>query len=330
MTGQDFKTRFADVMQSRFADVKASDIAVAVSGGQDSMALAAALSNYFQEELLVITVDHGLRKESRAEAEAVSQIKNIQHKILTWAHDKKPDSRIQEQARKARYDLIFEEMQAQGKTHLFLGHHMNDQAETFLFRLAKGSGLDGLACMAEQQERDGIVLCRPFLSFEKEELVKYCDENNIPYIRDPSNENEDFARVRLRQSMDILAEEGLTAKRLAVTASRLAKAKEALQKIAEKAFDDSVLENETNRIVLRIKDLKDMGFEVLVRVVLKAVTMFGQGGDYGPRMEKVEALCQDILKQKPFRKRTLGGVVFELKVMSTQEQTLYMTAEELE
>lgn len=329
MTDQDFKTRFAEIMRSRFDGVKADDVAVAVSGGPDSMALAAALSDYFQEELLVLTVDHGLRAESKAEAETVSQLKNINHKILAWDHSQKPDSRIQEKARQARYDLMFEEIREQGKMYLFLGHHMNDQAETFLFRLAKGSGLDGLSCMAEQQEREGIILCRPFLSFEKEELVRYCDENNILYSEDPSNENEGFARARLRKSMDVLAEEGLTKKRLAVTASRLSNAREALNNIAEKTFENAVLKNETNRIVLKVKELKEMGFEVLLRVVLKSVSVIGQGGEYGPRMEKVEALCHDILKQNPFRKRTLGGVVFEMKGTNANDETLHMTAEEL-
>lgn len=307
-----------------------SDIAVAVSGGPDSMALLGLLVNSpytFQVHALI--VDHGLREEAAAEAERVrEQIESwprVSAHILQWAGEK-PDAAVQEEARNARYGLMAEYCRAHRVRYLFLGHHQDDQAETVLFRLAKGSGLDGLAGMRPVQVYDDAVsLVRPLLDVPKSALIEMCEAHGVGYVEDPSNANEQYARVRLRQSADILAEEGLSAKRLANTAKRINRAREALDFFAEKAQKDCVLVSNTKRIEYNYKLLRDYPDEVVLRCVMAAFVHFNPDADYAPRMEKVEALLDDLIGEESFRKRTLGGVVFE---RDDENQRLILAAEE--
>ncbi len=297
-------------------------VAVGVSGGPDSMALVHALSVYFSKHdkdvcIHALTVDHGLRAEAAEEAQmvkdAVSSLDNVKHEILVWDHSAAPDARVQERARHARYDLFAQYMDQNNITHLFLAHHMDDQAETFLFRLAKGSGLDGLACMSDIQERFGwMFLCRPFLGVCKDDIVAYCDKERVPHVHDPSNDAEVYARVRLRKSMDVLQDEGLTAKRLYTTAKRLARARDALDDMAGTAYVSCLSSNDTNRLVFNFNPLKINHKEVVLRVLIRGfIALCGQQ-DYGVRLERLENLCDDLLKPSDFRKRTLGGVIFEV------------------
>ena len=314
----------------RFSDgiTKERSIAVAVSGGPDSMALCGLLSVWAKSErpdlkIHAITVDHRLRPESGTEAKSVGKtlkiFPNITHRILVWAHDETPSSRVQETARQARYDLIYTYMKKEGLKHLFLGHHQDDQAETVLFRLAKGSGLDGLSGMEPYQEtEEGIVLCRPLLSAAKDGLVAYCQNNNILFHNDPSNEADRFARVRMRRSMDILAQEGLTAKRLSVTARRVSRARKALEELSKNSLNQSILEKDTNRLVLKLSVIQNCPEEIGLRVVLRAMEILVPSENYGPRLERVEELFSDLMKPDAFRKRTLSGIIFDRKDKTDQ------------
>ncbi len=296
-------------------------IAVAVSGGPDSMALLDALFSFSAKrecQVIAYTVDHQFHEAAHQEAldvGAYCEKHNIRHHILKWDHSAgETDSRVQENARTARYALMTEQMKADGISHLFLAHHMADQAETFLFRLAKGSGLDGLAAMQPFAEQgQGIILCRPLLEVSKDELVSYCLQKRIDFATDPSNEDEHYARVRLRKALPALEEEGLSAKRLSTTARRMCRARKALDNISLKSFDNSILEMNTDRIVFDLNALRELDEEILIRVVTRALAHFSDGNDYGVRMEKIETLCMDLIHSDVFRKRTLGGVIFELK-----------------
>lgn len=293
-------------------------IAVAVSGGPDSMALTFLLSQYAQKrsglEIHALTVDHGLRPESWQEAETVAQIVRhwpcVTHQILKW-NGEKPESRLQEQARQARYDLMAQYCQAQNIKGLFLGHHREDQSETFLFRLAKGSGLDGLSCMYAAQDRGPVTLLRPLLSVSKAELIALCNSNALAYVQDPSNEKEHFARVRLRKSKAVLEQEGLSDKRLSITAKRLHRARNALEIYTEDAYKKYLKNKNTKHIELYINLLNDPE-EIVLRVLKKAISKLSPTAPpYPVREEKLEALIQDLISGAPFRKRTLGGLIFE-------------------
>lgn len=297
--------------------VEGGSVAVAVSGGPDSMALLWLLSQQTAYDFTAhaLIVDHGLREDAQEEADAVRQVvsgwPNVEPHILRW-EGAKPEAAVQEEARNARYGLMADYCYAHGIQQLFLGHHQDDQAETVLFRLAKGSGLDGLAGMrAVQSYSDDLTLLRPLLELPKSSLVELCEQNNIQYVSDPSNRREEFARVRLRRSAEILAGEGLTPKRLSVTARRLNRAAEALDFYAEEAQKHCIIVKNTDRIEFNCKSLQKYPEETIFRVVMAAFVHFNPETEYGPRMEKVEALLKDLISLEPFRKRTLGGVVFE-------------------
>jgi tRNA(Ile)-lysidine synthase len=302
---------------SAFIPENARCAAAAVSGGPDSMAMLSMLSRSASVPIYAYTVDHGLRDGSAEEARQVGEwVKgwpNVKHRILTWEGEK-PQSRIMEGARRARYALLEKAMREDGAQVLFIAHHQDDQAETFLTRLAKGSGLDGLSGMAPVQRLEsGIVLARPFLESSKEELVSFCTENGIPYVTDPSNQNDAYLRPRLRTVSRALAEEGLSAKRLAVTAKRIARARAALEDLTEKLFSEACRARSENAFSFDFNLLRQYPEEIVLRILLKAMDILGPEKDYGPRLERVEILMERILKEAGFRGATLGGCFFSLE-----------------
>ncbi len=265
--------------------------------------------------IYALSVDHGLRPEAADEvrqvADRVRDWPQIEHVALKWEGDK-PEKRIQEEARGARYDLMGAWCRENGVRHLFLGHHQDDQAETFLLRLAMGSGLDGLAAMrAVQDYGQDLSLLRPFLGVSKERLLATCAALNVPFVMDPSNKSDHFARVRLRKSLVALEAEGLSNKRLAVTAERLDRARRGLEQITEKAEKSALVTKDTDRIIYDCEALVVWPEEIVLRVITGAMRALRPMGDHLPRMEKIESLFRDFMSPAPFTKRTLGGLIFE-------------------
>lgn len=293
-------------------------LACAVSGGPDSMALLYLLSRWSMKhgrKLYAFTVDHGLRPESATEAEMVgawARANNVSHEVLRWQGDK-PQSRVLEEARAARYALLHDAVKRVGAKHLFVAHHQDDQAETFLIRLAKGSGLDGLSGMRSMQKKeDDFVLVRPLLDVTKEQLVSICDDNNVPYVRDPTNENPDYLRPRLRAARAILEEEGLSSKRLAVTAKRLLRARDALDALSDELLERALKNGGAEDFLFDLNILRSAHEELVVRVLLKSLAVLRPDADYAPRMEKVEALVERLVKDPAFNGATLGGCIFAI------------------
>lgn len=306
-------------------------VAVGVSGGPDSMALLWLLSQWAKPKnisLLAFTVDHGLRANSAEEAAQVGawvkRWPQVSHRILQWEGDK-PGTRILEEARGARYGLMAEAMAEPGARYLFIAHHRDDQAETFLIRLAKGSGLDGLAAMRPVQPMDsGITILRPLLDAGKDELVRICKENNIPHVDDPTNKNEKYLRPRLRAAQDILEEEGLSSKRLGATARRLARASSALEDFAHDLFSLALKERRDDGFLFDYKALHAAHEELVLRVLLHAMDEIQPGGEYGPRLEKVENLLERVLRDPAFKGATLGGCIF---AKDAKDETLWIGRE---
>ena len=169
-----------------------SSWAVGVSGGADSLALIFLLSDWAKQygiELTALTVQHGLRPEAEDEAQYVAQLmqkNNIKHQILYWQGDK-PTSGIENAARNARYDLMHEWCCEQGIKSLLIAHHKRDQAETFLMRLQRGSGVDGLAAMAPISKWRELFVVRPLLGVNPEDLREYLQQKDIAWVEDSSN-----------------------------------------------------------------------------------------------------------------------------------------------
>ncbi len=178
-------------------------LAVAVSGGPDSLALAILADRWARQRggaICALSVDHGLRPESGAEIGALRgwlSARAIRHEVLVW-EGQKPDTRIQERARAARYRLLAGWCRDHGCLHLLTAHHREDQAETHLIRARAHSAADGLAGMSAVRELDGCRLLRPLLEFGKARLTALLEAERQPFIIDPSNRNPVFERARLR------------------------------------------------------------------------------------------------------------------------------------
>lgn len=278
---------------------KDAQIAIGVSGGADSMSLAKILSK--SHNITALTVDHGIRSESAAEAVQVQKwLSPHMDAHILKTDEPPPKTKIQEWARDLRYRLMTDYCKVHDIKYLAIAHHMDDQAETLLFRLAKGSGIKGLSCMKSKGEINGITILRPLLNTPKSEILNYCALWNIKFIDDPSNKNEKFARVRLRKALE---GEGMTPSRLAKTAARLARADDALEKIANEQWLKRA--RATNgKIEIDIKGLHE---ELVLRLLQKAVDVLSPS-KYGARMSKLETIAS--LCHAPFPRRTLAGVVF--------------------
>jgi tRNA(Ile)-lysidine synthase len=314
--------------------VGADAVAVGVSGGPDSMALALALVDWAKGRgvtVHVLTVDHRLRPESADEALRVghwfSAYDHVVHRILVWDADKE-DAGLQAQARQARYDLMGRYCRENGVSCLFTAHHQDDQFETVLFRLAKGSGLTGLGGMRPVVDLgQDLYLLRPLLDVSKADLISFCEVRGQAYFTDPGNEADYFARGRLRQSVAALEAEGLTGKRVSVTAARLRRADEALQVMAQRNLSSLCNIMEIDRIALDFSAWRVQPEEIALRQILMVFAHFYPDEDYFPRMEKVESLVADLLVAPHFRKRSLGGAIFERndkrgEIVVTREETL--------
>ena len=211
---------------------------LAVSGGPDSTALLVLVDRWRKASAMpvfVATVDHALRATSRAEAEDVGALcaaRGLPHRILTWSGDK-PGTGMPAAARAARYRLLGEHAREIGADTIVTAHHADDQAETVLMRLTRGSGPAGLAGMARLSPApwpggEGLSLARPLLGMTKAELVAICRDEGLGFVEDPTNADEAYRRPQLRKLAAALAAEGLGRDELNRLAARAARAEEAL------------------------------------------------------------------------------------------------------
>ncbi len=305
---QDLQTLFAPL-------AKARGILLGLSGGPDSVAALALLSAWpHHPPLYAATFDHGFRAESRTEAQNCASLcaqLNIPHAILTWEGDK-PATRIQEEARAARYAALIAHAKEIGADHLVTAHHADDQMETILFRLMRGSSIGGLAGMRAQLSRDGITHARPFLGWRKSELIAVCEERGLNYIQDPSNEDPRFARTQMRRLTGQLEEAGLGPETFTRLAARAARAEAALVEGTERLTAEALLRHTDEVSELDAKRLKNAPTEHVLRLLMAEIARIGQI----PRLEQAEALVADLsaawAADTPWRS-TLGGTLIDLK-----------------
>ena len=292
-------------MQKFFDKYKIEDerIAVGVSGGADSLALVIKLAE-IGKRVVALTVDHALRKESRIEAEYVAKIMfehGIEHHILTW-NEEKPKKGIEEAARRARYGLLFDFCKLNNIGILAVGHHLRDQAETFLLRLQRGSGVFGLSCMQPISLRDGVKIIRPQLDMSPEDLKTYLLAKNIKWIEDPMNDDIDFARVRIRKFLPELKKIGIDEKRLSDTAKILANTRCFIQRQVDVFVENNVRWWGGIAASLSWNKLKDLDMEVSMPVLGQLLQEIGDA-DYYP--EAVE-LARVLTETDKFKGCTLG------------------------
>jgi len=329
-----------------FADWKAAPaIVLAVSGGPDSIALMWLAARWRSTlargpRLVAVTVDHGLRVEAAAEARDVKRLArtlDLTHRTLRWTGEK-PKTGLPAAARTARYRLLAQAARASGATHILTAHTRDDQAETLLMRLLRGSGIAGLAAMARESERDGVLLARPFLHVSKSQLVATLKKAKIGFADDPTNRDTNFTRPRLREIMPVLAAEGGDARNLARLASRLTRANQAVEILVDgaerylalrdreapragfdanafaSAFDASTFDAST----FDAKAFAAMPEEIRLRLLKRAIDRFGHEGP--AELGKVEALLAALdqagakkgKERRPRLKQTLAGALVSL------------------
>ncbi len=296
-----------------------SDIMLAVSGGADSLCLLVLFCewkarSHWSGTAAVVVVDHQLRAESAAEAEFVrsaARQRGLQCDILRWT-GQKPSGNLQEEARSARYRLISEHMKASGAQVLLLAHHLDDQAETFLDRLTRGSGLFGLSAMSADQPDglEGLHLLRPFLGVPKKELVVSLEHRGLSWCEDPSNQSEKYKRSRLRRLTALLAEEGLTVDRMAQTALQLRRAREALEGVLLRLYEDSVVEHPAGPLKLDMAVFRKAPEELRLRLLSLLVARV-TGRPKHLRLSKLQKLDNEILAGEVLA-RPLSGAMFSL------------------
>ncbi len=295
----------------------ATAIAIAVSGGADSLALLDAVARLRamsgRPEAIVLTVDHGLRPGSSSESArvvAIAESRELASRILVW-EGTKPAGDIEAAARQARYRLLVGAAREFGVSHLLTAHHRDDQAETFLMRLERGSGVFGLGAMRRIIEvDDDLSLFRPFLDVARTRLAATTVAAGLVAVDDPMNTDPRFLRARIRRLMPTLAAVGIDASVLAATAARLGKAADAIDQAV-----DALVAAAVKVDALAIATLAPGAFLAApeaVRLRLLARLLVAIGGEsYPPRFERLQALHDRLAGDAAPVKLTLAGVVIE-------------------
>ena len=273
-------------------------------------------------QLIAVTVDHGLRAEAAGEARAVKHLArtlDLPHRTLRWS-GAKPKTGLPAAARDARYRLLAKAARAAGATHVLTAHTRDDQAETLLMRMARGSGIAGLAAMARQSPREGVVLARPLLEVPKARLVATLKKAGIGFAEDPTNRDASFTRPRLRAMMPALAAEGFDARNLARLASRLARANAALEILVDGAERYLALgQREAAHAGFDANAFAALAEEIRLRLLLRRIDRVGHEGP--AELGKVEALLaaldRAVAATRPARgriglKQTLAGALISL------------------
>lgn len=305
-----------------FAGWKAAPaLVLAVSGGPDSVALLWLAARWRRglkrgPRLIAVTVDHGLRPEAAREALMVKRLARtleLEHRTLRWTGDK-PRTGLPAAARAARYRLLADAARKSGATHVVTAHTRDDQAETLLMRMLRGSGLAGLAAMARESERDGVRLVRPFLEVSKAQLIATLHKAKIGFADDPTNRDKYFTRPRLRALMPALAAEGGDARNLARLASRLARANAAVEILADGAERYLALKGSAANAGFEARAFAALPEEVRVRLLKRAIDRTGHEGpaELGKVEVLVAALDRAVAERRPRVKQTLAGAAVSL------------------
>jgi tRNA(Ile)-lysidine synthase len=327
--------------EALFADLVAEPaLVLAVSGGPDSTALLYLMARWRAlrqpaPHLLAVSIDHGLRPEARQEVAAVKRLAEkmgVEHRSMRWSGPK-PVAGIQESARVARYQLLRVAARRAKARCVVTAHTLDDQAETVLFRMARGSGLAGICGMAQAvpiddlaygrpaaavhsaRDRDAsVVVVRPLLEMPKARLIVTLQVAGIAYLQDPSNADPRFARSRLRQLMPALADEGLTPQCLVRLARRVRRSEAAHEAVVDWAARRLGLGTDTRRVTLSSAEFSEFPVEIALRLLGRAIGTIGTEGpvEFGKLEAMSEALRAALAGGAPRFRRTLAGAMVSL------------------
>lgn len=294
-----------DLFMRAFPIIEKAPLVVAVSGGGDSMALTFLLADWARRhhhKLYAATVNHGLRPDAAAEARFVHRTlksRGISHTVLTWTGEK-PTTRIEEIARAKRYELLIDFCRKKNSPYLFLAHHQQDNTETVLARLSKGSGLTGLCGILPISRRQNITLLRPLLPVPKSDILSFLKQQNIPWVEDVMNQDTAFERVCWRQKKGALAQLGLSDAVLEKSINRLRLANETIQFCVNAFMQQHVqfYEQGYARIAM---DLLTLPIDLRRRILTNVLTVIGNHD----KILSFDSLQQAACFNK--KQQTLGG-----------------------
>ena len=299
--------------------------AVAVSGGPDSLALAFltkifALKNNLYCKYFI--VDHRLRNESANEAQKVKKVLDkfsIKAEVLTWK-GKKPLSNVQSVARKKRYDLLFSKCKSLKISNLIIGHHVDDLFENFFIRMIRGSGLRGLVSLEKKTTINQVNLIRPLLDFEKKDLKFISNHIFNFFVKDRSNENTDFKRIKIRKIINNFKTSGLKKDKLFLTLKNLKSSNKTVVFYTEQnKIVNSYLDKNNKKLFLN-KDFFNQPYEVVFRSFSDSLKIIG-GRYFSARGKKIDNILQ-MIEKNALKKETLAGCIVK-KV----NQTVIITKE---
>lgn len=302
-------------------------IAIAVSGGSDSMALCLLANEWAKKsgkEVIALTVDHKLRPESAQEAEQVhSWLKkyNIEHLALENEDEAIPQSNIQEYARDLRYKLMGDWCNANHAPCLLTAHNAEDQAETVLLRLERGTGLDGLTGINNDTQINDLRILRPVMDFYKEELKNYLVLNQQEWIEDPTNSNKKYKRNALRLALSELAQDkNLLTSRINKTSATLAKVSEALDYATDCFISQMAQGFEEGYVRADLQKILNLPEEFTLRI-LKRILLHVGGKKRAPRFEELENLL------KKLKSGFTGTTIWGCYIAQTQEEKIIVLRE---
>ena len=291
-------------------------LAVAVSGGPDSLALAYLTKCYSLKNKIKVKyyiVDHKLRKESSLEAKTVKKVLkkiDIQCKILEW-NGKKLFKNTQAIARDKRYFLLANECKKNNIKYLLLGHHLNDLFENFLIRIVRGSGLNGLISLSKntKYKDQNLNIIRPLLNLEKKDLLHISNYVFSFFVKDPSNFNENYKRTRIRNLLHSLEKEGLDIKKLKLTINNLKDSDKSIKFYVDRNLKkNSVFLKRKKKYILN-NFFFDQSHEIIFRSLTNIIQKLGRKY-YPARGKSIDKLIKEI-NRKSFTKVTLGGCFIE-------------------
>ena len=292
-------------MNRKFVDFmhkyQGAKMAVGVSGGVDSMCLLYWLHE-IGANVVCLHVNHKLRPEADTETDYVVDVckqLNIPCQIFYWQGEK-PQNGLEAAAREARYQMMTDYCHENGIEYLLTAHQSDDQIETFLMNLSRGSGLYGLSGMMPESERDGIKILRPLLEVSRSEIKKYCDDNNIKYYTDSMNSDEHYTRVKMRKNRHLLNDElGISDSRILLAIQNLGRTRQWMDKYI------------ANRLELVLRPwgtmfaesfLFDEAEEIRLKLLGLMIQKIG-GGNYLPRLNSLQNALSNLQSDCQF---TLG------------------------
>ena len=301
--------------KKKFLNINRQPIVVAISGGPDSLALAALTKAFSYEKKLkfyYVLIDHQIRKKSTEEANQVKILlkkHNISLVIITNPSIIKKN--IQSEARKIRYQLLLSFCNKKNAKTILTAHNLEDQVETFFIRLARGSGLTGLSSMKTLSKLDkNIRLLRPLLDTKKNNLIKISKKVFGKYFKDPSNNNTKYLRTKIRNLKKPLSQSGINYDQIIKSINNLASSRATLEEYYKKTFEE-IVKKSKSKIELNFPKFMNLNNDIKLRLINDSVKIL-KNNYYTLRSKKVNNLIKSM-KAKKFKKHTLGGCIFYIK-----------------